>query len=315
MRAHQNSHSAAPAEPGVPETAAAVEVPDATTVANPSLSDDNSSATHNAAAAFEQRHVHDVYAAIAPHFSATRHSPWPLVQTFLDAQPAGSLGLDIGCGNGKYAGLNPAIALLGCDFSEELVGLAMGKIQADSHRPGGDVGKAKPKREASAASLPVADDALVADSLDLPFRANAADFAISIAVVHHFSTRERRIAAVREVLRCVRPGGQVLLYVWALEQRQSRRGWDEGQAQDQFVPWVVQRQGKKGKGPAESQDSDKVADEGDRTFQRYYHLYRRGELEEDVTTAGGLAVKSGYEKDNWWVVAQPVSKAGQHRIT
>ena len=37
-------------------------------------------------------------------------------------------------------------------------------------------------------------------------------------------------------------------------------------------------------------------------FNRYYHLYRNGELEEDVLAAGGVVVKSGYERDNWWVV-------------
>ncbi|KAJ3084968.1 3-hydroxymethyl-3-methylglutaryl-CoA lyase [Quaeritorhiza haematococci] len=31
----------------------------------------------------EQRYVHDVYEAIAPHFSATRYKPWPVVEDFL----------------------------------------------------------------------------------------------------------------------------------------------------------------------------------------------------------------------------------------
>jgi tRNA (uracil-5-)-methyltransferase TRM9 len=41
----------------------------------------------------------------------------------------------------------------------------------------------------------------------------------------------------------------------------------------------------------------------DPVFQRYYHLYRKGELEEDVLAAGGVVITSGYERDNWWAVA------------
>lgn len=41
----------------------------------------------------------------------------------------------------------------------------------------------------------------------------------------------------------------------------------------------------------------------DKTFHRYYHLYRKGELEEEVVSAGGKVVNSGYERDNWWVIA------------
>ena len=47
-----------------------------------------------------------VYEEIAYHFSDTRHKPWPRIAEFLVAQEAGSILLDIGCGNGKYFGVN-----------------------------------------------------------------------------------------------------------------------------------------------------------------------------------------------------------------
>lgn len=67
-----------------------------------------------------------------------------------------------------------------------------------------------------------------------------------------------------------------------------------------MVPWVMR--GKKG---AVSQDGGGASGGGggDRTFHRYYHLYREGELEADVRAAGGEVVEAGYEKDNWWAVA------------
>jgi tRNA (uracil-5-)-methyltransferase TRM9 len=54
-----------------------------------------------------------------------------------------------------------------------------------------------------------------------------------------------------------------------------------------MVPWVLKSKG-----------------QPDQTYQRYYHLYAKGELEEDVISAGGAVVESGYEKDNWWVIAR-----------
>jgi tRNA (uracil-5-)-methyltransferase TRM9 len=179
----------------------------------------------------------------------------------------------------------------------------------------------------------VGTDVLVADGLSLPFRERTADFAICVAVIHHMSTRSRRQDAIRQLLRCVKlgeagqQGGQVLVYVWALEQGASRRGWDEGGEQDLLVPWVLksqQKQQKKPKPKKKAQDqgtqSGDAADKSgeptpapaepeavsvnkDPVFERYYHLYRKGELEEDVLEAGGFVVKSGYERDNWWVVA------------
>ena len=145
---------------------------------------------------------------------------------------------------------------------------------------------------------------LIAENLNLPHPKSFFDFAISIAVIHHLSTAARRIEALSAVLETLRPvsqdksaiigndrQGKALFLVWALEQKCSRRGWDEGDEQDVMVPWVM-TQKSTGTNPEES-----------RTFHRYYHLYRHGELEEDIVAAGGVILGSGYEKDNWWAIA------------
>jgi tRNA (uracil-5-)-methyltransferase TRM9 len=153
------------------------------------------------------------------------------------------------------------------------------------------------------------------------------DFAISIAVIHHLSTPARRVEAVKAVLDILRQpsssinvqddGGKALIYVWALEQKDSRRGWDEGHEQDVMVPWVLKQKKekkknvgqRKGEGVGGGDGGDGEGREkgeegsGDKTFLRYYHLYRKGELERDIVEAGGTVVESGYEKDNWWAIA------------
>lgn len=377
-----------------------------------------------AAEKYEREHVHGVYEAIAPHFSSTRYKPWPAVAQFLNAQRPGAVGLDVGCGNGKYLGVNRSVYMVGSDRSSNLVSLARSHVakgglafmegeamkskkqakeqQTGKKKQGKDKGEVtedaakenlseeKPKQPAGATTA----DVLVADGLSLPFRDRSADFVICVAVIHHMSTRVRRQDAIRQLLECVVPpreslatiaesadpeeviarGGTVLVYVWALEQGSSRRGWDEGGEQDLLVPWVMKKSQSQAQGQREKQQSKKAAGSGSRfgpgqepeekgtntaagaavtasggndsvidksgepqegqqrsppakstgeggrnkeetnldpstVFNRYYHLYRKGELEEDVVAAGGVVVNSGYERDNWWVVCAPKSKA------
>lgn len=292
------------------------------------------------AEAYERAHVHGVYEAIAPHFSATRYKPWPAVESFLRSQVPGAVGLDVGCGNGKYLGVNPDVFMVGSDRSPSLVALARGRCMQLQDQQGDSTGAEGGGQAGRGGRTVVGTDVLVADGLLLPFRERVADFVICVAVIHHMSTRARRQEAIRQLLRCVKlgeaakTGGQVLVYVWALEQGTSRRGWDEGGEQDLLVPWVLKSQQKQPKGQKSRKgNKTQVIDNGDfagqgggeaptptptpvasaepgpspshtdPVFQRYYHLYRKGELEDDVLAAGGVVVSSGYERDNWWVVA------------
>ncbi|KAI9669907.1 MAG: tRNA methyltransferase, has a role in tRNA modification [Alyxoria varia] len=274
-------------------------------------------------ASYEAQHVHDVYERIAPHFSSTRYKPWPFINQFLLSLPSGSVGLDAGCGNGKYLHVNPSLYIVASDRSHNLLRIASDQVSQ--------------RRD-------LRHSAVVADCLNLPHPRGRFDFALSVAVVHHLSTRSRRVGAVRELLRCLKPtsrevlskarskrlnqantdtepegaqtetshdelgwdlggphpedggGSKALIYAWALEQKSSRRGWDENHSQDVMVPWVMQK-------PA--RDAGDEAQEGDDTvtLNRYYHLYREGELPQDIRDAGGTLLASGYERDNWWAIA------------
>ncbi|PWY78405.1 S-adenosyl-L-methionine-dependent methyltransferase [Aspergillus sclerotioniger CBS 115572] len=220
---------------------------------------------------YEERNVHEVYQQIASHFSSTRYKPWPIVERFLKDLKPGAIGLDVGCGNGKYLAVNRDVFIVASDRSANLARIAQ------KHQP---------------------HSTIIADILHLPHPDSFFDFAISIAVIHHLSTPDRRVQAIREILRTLKPateglpGGKTLIYAWALEQKNSRRGWDKGDPQDIMVPWVM-----KGTPSADAPpDQPKV-------FHRYYHLYEASELEQDINKAGGRVLESGYEKDNWWAIA------------
>lgn len=212
----------------------------------------------------ESQYVHDVYNEIAPHFLSTRYKPWPVVEKFLKEQTPGSVGIDVGCGNGKYLGVNPEVFMIGSDHLDGLVTCAQG-INANYNLA-------------------------IADGLALPHADDRFDFAISIAVIHHFSTPERRQQAIGHILSKVRKGGRFLVYCWALEQEKLRRGYKEGDSQDLLVPWVFRQK-----------------DKPDETKYRYYHLYKKGELVADCeATAQCKLVEEGYDRDNWWAVVERV---------
>lgn len=147
------------------------------------------------ASQLEQEYVHRVYEEIAGHFSSTRHTPWPHIVAFLKDLPSGSLVADIGCGNGKYLGINKELHMIGCDHSQNLVDICRERQY----------------------------QAIVCDALSVPIRSGSCDACLSIAVIHHFATAERRVAALQELVRLLRPGGKALIYVWAMEQEYKKK--------------------------------------------------------------------------------------------
>ncbi|XP_053313756.1 probable tRNA methyltransferase 9B [Spea bombifrons] len=159
------------------------------------------------ASRLEKLHVHSVYEKIAPYFNDKRYKAWPKVQKFILAQEPGSLIADIGCANGKYLHINSQTFKMGCDYCVPL---------AESARNKGY-------------------EIMVCDGLNLPYRSGCFDAVLSIAVIHHFSTKERRIQAIRELSRILRVGGQVMICVWAKEQK--RRKFEK---QDILVPWHLE---------------------------------------------------------------------------
>lgn len=140
---------------------------------------------------------------------------------------------------------------------------------------------------------------------------DSVDAVISVAVIHHFSTRLRRVAAIREIARILRPRGRACITVWAFNQKEdgeesiyakmrAARISDEGSNQlvmpeqlpihdgtiftqkDMLVPWQ-----KANEAPS----------------FRYYHLFDRFELDELVNSVIGLrVVESLYEQGNYVVI-------------
>ena len=237
----------------------------------------------------ERDHVHDVYDHIATHFSSTRFAIWPEVKTFLDSMPPYSLVGDIGCGNGKYFQAGKHCCMVGGDLSLQLVDLCKSRghdvVQLDVVRP--------------------------------PYRQNLFDGVISIAVIHHMSTFERRLAAMTSLVNLLRPGGLALVTVWAMEQEESKKmkKWKELEhrdhdkdvpvlGKDYLVPWNVPfHRPEAAKAASESGEIDEK--KGTVVFQRFYHVFQEGELECLVNYIPNITVvRCVFDRSNWCITVR-----------
>lgn len=239
------------------------------------------------AEAYESTHVHSIYDNIAPHFAATRYAPWPRIDSFVHGLPPDSLVADVGCGNGKYLmvaeGAPSSPFIVGTDRCAPLLSI---------------VQKRRLQR----------GDVAVSDAMHMPIRDGMFDAVLNIAVVHHFVSKERRVRAWMESIRLLRAGGRAILYVWALERPsvpEPRRG-NNGKkmlsrrfdSQDMFVPWHMRRR-KKGA------TSDKILGDTEDIYMRYYHVYTKGELEQELAEVPGASIiESYYDHQNWCAIVE-----------
>ena len=108
-----------------------------------------------------------------------------------------------------------------------------------------------------------------ADAVHLPYSDGSFDNAIAVATYHHIEGEEKRLKALRELHRILKPGGEAFITVW--NHRQLRFWLREKEIQ---LPWRT----------------------GEDTLYRYYYLFSYGEIEKLVKKAGFEVVASSPEK-------------------
>ena len=215
----------------------------------------------------ESSHVRNVYDAIADDFSRTRWNMWPKVAEFIKSLPKNILVADIGCGNGKYLDLlndDNGREVIASDFSEGLIRVCQEKGRK-------------------------ANSMLVSDCLKCPLRDNLCDAVISIAVLHHLTSEKRRKAAIREILRILKPGGSALITVWAKDQSDAVYVDKEDQPeQEGSQNYNVNNDNndknflKVHKNRTNFKDPDMLVPWklNGKVYHRYYHIFVEGEFEE-----------------------------------
>ena len=204
----------------------------------------------------EDLYVKNVYDSIANEFSDTRYRPWTCVEEFLDNIPKKSLIGDIGCGNGKNMLYRSDCHNYGCDFSKALVKICLKK----------DL------------------NVIIGDILNIPYKDNFFDYTLCIAVIHHLSTEEKRNKSIQELIRITKPGGKIMILVWAFEQESDSRR--QFLTQENFVDWKDKYKNLLGK--------------------RYYYVFKENELEGLINLNNCKIIKKFYERGNHGIILEKV---------
>jgi alkylated DNA repair protein alkB family protein 8 len=85
----------------------------------------------------------------------------------------------------------------------------------------------------------------------------------------------------------VKPGGKILIQVWALEQKFSKVTYSE---KDVMIPWRAKKHN------FETPDAE-----------RYYHLFEQFELEKLCSSIESIIIKESYcEHDNYGIILEKV---------
>lgn len=173
-----------------------------------------------------------------------------------------------------------------------------------------------------------------ADALNLPIRSASMDAAISIAVIHHFSTYQRRLKALKELERVLRIGGKACVTVWALEQTHPKES-----IKNRIIKESVYLRSRTRNSPLESAEENtnlmldklRVHDgknfrqqdmlvpwqmstnekNNQKQFLRYYHLFIAEELGnmviDELKNCKLVNNVEEYEQGNWAVIFEKVS--------
>ena len=196
----------------------------------------------------EQLYVHDIYNKISKRFNHTRAYTWAGIKKFVKSFPENSIMLDAGCGNGKNMLIRNDCNMTGFDYCQNFVNICNEK--------GCNVFRGDIK------NIPISD--------------NTFDGVFSVAVIHHLDSKESRIKAINELIRVTKPGGRILIQVWADTVPKTNK-FIQIKDNDYFVTWYVNKE---------------------TTVKRYYHLFSKEELLSLIDTSVSID-NIEYEVDNW----------------
>ncbi|MES0329531.1 MAG: class I SAM-dependent methyltransferase, partial [Dehalococcoidales bacterium] len=158
--------------------------------------------------------------------------------------------LNLGCGQGAdFQPFKGSFGLHGVDFSPEMI------KQAQRYA----------RKYGFEAKL------TVADAGNLPYPADYFDWAIAVAIYHHIEGDRARLAALEELRRVLKPGGQAFVTVW---NRWQPRFWFS--RHEVMVPWRQRGE----------------------NLYRYYHLFSYHELE-NLVSEGGFSVMRSHPESGY----------------
>jgi len=109
-----------------------------------------------------------------------------------------------------------------------------------------------------------------AEATKIPFEDNFFDSAIFIAVLHCISTEKKREKSLKELYRVLKPGAEAMITVWSSNHEKIKNKPKESK-----ISWTI----------------------GGKKYYRYYYIYEKEELEEQLRGAGFEIISSCENKN------------------
>jgi len=207
------------------------------------------------------------YESVANHFSETRSFNWQELKPLIDkyVEP-GDRVLDLGCGNGRLLEWlkDKKIEYVGIDNCQALIKIAQNRYE-------------------KLAGLK--HQFLIGDVLSLPFSGDSFDIAISLAVLHHLPSLEKRKQFFKEVYRVLKQKGILFITAWNL--------WQNPKALKLLIKYTLLKFFRKSDldffdifYPWKDKSGKVVA-------CRYLHFFRGNELKKLADSSGFQVLESG----------------------
>ena len=114
----------------------------------------------------------------------------------------------------------------------------------------------------------------------LSFSDSEFDSIICIATYHHLDNDEERAQALKEIYRVLKKSGRIMICVWAMEQPSNTK--HRFTKSDELVSWKIDNE----------------------TYYRYYHIYKKGDLEEEIRSLCPEFTTESvfYDCGNWYIL-------------
>ena len=114
----------------------------------------------------------------------------------------------------------------------------------------------------------------------LSFSDSEFDSIICIATYHHLDNNKERAQALKEMYRVLKKSGRVMICVWAMEQPSNTK--HRFTKSDELVSWKIDNE----------------------IHYRYYHIYKKGELEEEIRSLCPEFTTESvfYDCGNWYIL-------------
>lgn len=238
---------------------------------------------------FEEDNVFNSYQEISKCFDNTRSYIWPSVKDFYKNLTNNAYILDAGCGNGKNMLLdenilkNKNIKFKGFDITDNLIDIAKNKVNQYYNKINYN-------------NIPIIYKGNI---INIPEEDEIFDYVISIAVIHHLDTFEKRVKSILECLRVLKSKGQFMFQIWSFEQEKTKFKFNKG---DNMIPWKIRRK--------DIEENIKGSEKNDiiKIVDRYYYISDYDDIKKLIDTClsynTSKLINVYNEMGNWIVILE-----------